>query len=37
MLYASLTYTGKGAIAGVIIMVAGVPVWFLADRYQKGA
>lgn len=35
MLYSSLTYTGKGALAGVIILLAGFPVWFYADRYQK--
>lgn len=37
MLYSSLTYTGKGALAGVIILLAGFPVWFFADRYQKRA
>lgn len=35
MLYSSLIYTGKGAFLGVIILLAGFPVWFFANRYQK--
>ncbi len=35
MLYSSLVYTGKGAAVGVIILLAGFPVWCLANRYQK--
>ena len=35
MLYSSLVFTGAGAMVGVIIMLAGVPVWFVARRYQR--
>jgi len=31
MLYSSLAYTGKGALAGVIVLLAGIPV-FMAGR-----
>lgn len=34
MLYSSLMYTGIGALAGVLILLAGYPVWFFAGRYQ---
>jgi basic amino acid/polyamine antiporter, APA family len=35
MLYSSLAFTGIGALAGVSILAAGVPVWFIAGRYQR--
>jgi basic amino acid/polyamine antiporter, APA family len=35
MLYSSLAYTGTGALVGAGILLAGVPVYFLARRYQK--
>ncbi len=35
MLYSSLVFTGSGAMVGVIILLAGVPVWFVAKRYQR--
>ncbi len=34
MLYSSLTYTGTGAMVGAGILLAGVPVYFLARKYQ---
>jgi basic amino acid/polyamine antiporter, APA family len=34
MLYSSLAYTGTGAMVGAGILLAGVPVYFLARRYQ---
>ena len=34
MLYSSLVFTGLGAVAGVGILAAGVPVYFLARKYQ---
>jgi basic amino acid/polyamine antiporter, APA family len=34
MLYSSLVFTGTGAIIGASILVAGVPVWFIARTYQ---
>ncbi len=34
MLYSSLVFTGAGAIAGAGILVAGVPVYFLALKYH---
>jgi basic amino acid/polyamine antiporter, APA family len=34
MLYSSLAYTGAGAFAGAGILLAGVPVYFLARKYQ---
>ena len=34
MLYSSLVFTGTGAIIGASILVAGIPVWFIARRYQ---
>ena len=35
MLYSSIVYTGTGALVGVAILLAGYPVWFFADRYQR--
>ncbi len=35
MLYSSIAYTGAGALAGAAILVAGVPVYFIARRYQR--
>ncbi len=35
MFYSSLTYTGRGAFVGMMILLAGLPVWFLVSRYQK--
>jgi basic amino acid/polyamine antiporter, APA family len=35
MLYSSLAYTGTGALVGAGILLAGVPVYFLARRYEK--
>ncbi|MFO7923586.1 MAG: amino acid permease [Bacteroidales bacterium] len=35
MLYSSLVFTGAGAMVGVLILLAGVPVWFVARRYQR--
>ncbi|TVR70452.1 MAG: amino acid permease [Marinilabiliales bacterium] len=35
MLYSSLVFTGIGALAGVSILAAGIPVWFLAVKFQK--
>jgi basic amino acid/polyamine antiporter, APA family len=35
MLYSSLTYTGTGALVGVGILLAGIPVWFLANHHQN--
>ncbi len=34
MLFSSLTYTGAGALAGAGFLLAGVPVYFLARKYQ---
>jgi basic amino acid/polyamine antiporter, APA family len=34
MLYSSLAYTGTGAMVGAGILLAGVPVYFLARKYQ---
>jgi basic amino acid/polyamine antiporter, APA family len=35
MLYSSLVFTGAGALAGASILIAGVPVYFLARKYQR--
>ncbi len=35
MLYSSLVFTGTGAIIGASILVAGVPVWFIARTCQR--
>ncbi len=35
MLYSSLIYTGKGALVGMAILLAGLPVWFFISKYQK--
>ncbi len=35
MLYSSLAYTGTGALVGAGILLAGVPVYFLARKYQR--
>jgi amino acid transporter len=35
MLQASLAYTGKGALAGVVVLLAGVPVLILARHRQR--
>jgi amino acid transporter len=38
MLQSSLTYAGKGAVAGALVLAAGVPVLFFAQqREQRGA
>lgn len=37
MLQSSLAYTGKGALAGVAVLLAGVPVLLLASRRQRRA
>ncbi|HEU4596935.1 MAG TPA: amino acid permease, partial [Pyrinomonadaceae bacterium] len=37
MLQASLAYTGAGALAGVAVLLAGVPVLLLARRRQQAA
>jgi basic amino acid/polyamine antiporter, APA family len=37
MLYSSLIYTGKGALVGVSILLAGVPVWFFISKHQKNS
>lgn len=34
MLYSSLAFTGTGALLGVAILAAGVPVYLIAIRYQ---
>jgi basic amino acid/polyamine antiporter, APA family len=34
MLYSSLTYTGTGAMVGAGILLAGVPVYFIARKMQ---
>lgn len=35
MLYSSLMFTGAGAMVGAAILLAGIPVYFLARKYQK--
>ncbi len=35
MLYSSLAYTGTGAMVGAGILLAGVPVYFFARKYQR--
>ncbi len=35
MLYSSLVFTGTGAIVGALILCAGIPVYFLAMKFQK--
>lgn len=35
MLYSSLSYTGAGAMAGAAILLAGVPVYLVARRFEK--
>lgn len=35
MLYSSLVFTGAGAFAGVAILLAGVPVYYIARNYQS--
>lgn len=37
MLYSSLAFTGTGAIAGASILLAGVPVYFFARKYQNNS
>ena len=36
MLWSSLAYTGTGAIIGIAILAAGIPVYFLARSYRAG-
>jgi basic amino acid/polyamine antiporter, APA family len=36
MLYSSLVFTGTGALAGVGILIAGIPVYYIARKYQPG-
>jgi amino acid transporter len=35
MFQSSLTYAGAGAVAGVLVLVAGVPVLFLAQQREQ--
>jgi basic amino acid/polyamine antiporter, APA family len=35
LLYSSLVYTGVGAIVGVIVAIAGVPLWLLSKRISR--
>ncbi len=35
MLYSSLVFTGAGALVGAGILAAGIPVYFLARKYQQ--
>ena len=35
MLQSSLTYAGKGAVAGVLVLLAGVPVLFFAQQREQ--
>lgn len=37
MLYASLAYAGRGALAGSAVLLAGIPVWVLARRRDGAA
>jgi hypothetical protein len=34
MLYSSLAYTKAGALAGVVVLLAGLPVYAIARSYQ---
>jgi APA family basic amino acid/polyamine antiporter len=35
LLYSSLAYTGVGAIAGVVVVLAGIPLLFLSHHQQS--
>lgn len=35
LLYSSLVYTGVGAIIGVVVAIAGIPVWLLSKRISR--
>jgi basic amino acid/polyamine antiporter, APA family len=35
LLYSSLVYTGVGAMVGVVVAIAGVPLWLLSKRISR--
>lgn len=37
LLYSSVVYTGSGALVGLTVVAAGIPVWLMANRSARNA